>query len=103
MNSYNNYIQQSKIYMELDNFQSRPSREGQNNPMWGRKQSDEARRKQSEAAKRRAADYKKWRDSQEHTTMDEFLMGESFKRRVSEILREELIKVVQKRAEIPLF
>lgn len=84
------------------NTQQRPSREGHNNPMWGRKQSDEARRKQSEAAKRRAEDYKKWRDSQEHVTMDEFLKGESFKRRVSEILREELMKVVQKRVEIPL-
>ena len=81
----------------------RPSRIGQNNPMWGRKQSDETRRKQSEAAKRRAVDYKKWKDSQEHITMDEFLKGENFKRRVAEILREELIKVAHKRVEIPLF
>lgn len=92
------------MYMDnIANIQQRPSREGQNNPMWGRKQSDEARRKQSEAAKRRAADYKKWRDSQEHVTMDEFLKGESFKRHVYEILREELMRVTQKRAEIPLF
>lgn len=92
------------MYMiNTTNTQQRTSREGQNNPMWGRKQSDEARRKQSEAAKRRAADYKKWRDSQEHVSMDEFLKGESFKRRVSEILREELMRVTQKRAEIPLF
>ena len=92
------------MYVEnTTNTQQRPSREGQNNPMWGRKQSDEARKKQSEAAKRRAADYKKWRDSQEHVTMDEFLEGESFKRRVSEILREELMRVAQKRVEIPLF
>lgn len=84
------------------NVQQRPSREGQNNPMWGRKQSSEARLKQSEAAKRRAAEYKKWKDSQEHITMDEFLKGESFQRRVSEILREELMKVANKRVEIPL-
>ena len=84
------------------NVQQRPSREGQNNPMWGKSQSPEARRKQSEAAKRRAADYKKWKDSQEHITMDEFLKGENFKRRVSEILREELMKVATKRVEIPL-
>ena len=87
----------------ITNSQQRPSREGQNNPMWGRKQSDEARRKQSEAAKRRAADYQKWKDSQKHITMDEFLKGEGFKRRVSEILREELMKVASKRVEIPLF
>ena len=82
---------------------NRPDRHGMNNPMWGRKQSDEARRKQSEAAKRRAADYKKWRDSQEHVSMEDFLKGEGFKRRVSEILREELMRVAQKRVEIPLF
>lgn len=85
------------------NVSTRPSREGVNNPMWGRKQSEEARRKQSEAAKRRAADYNKWKDSQKHITMDEFLKGENFKRRVAEVLREELMKVATKRVEIPLF
>lgn len=84
------------------NTQQRPSRAGQNNPMWGRKQSPETRQKQSDAAKRRAADYQKWKDSQEHITMDEFLQGENFKRRVAEILREELIKVAQRKVEIPL-
>ena len=64
--------------------------------------SEETRRKQSEAAKRHAEDYRKWRDSQEHVTMDEFLKGESFQKRVSEILREELMRVAQKRVEIPL-
>ena len=89
--------------MECSNTtQQRPSRKGQANPMWGRKQSEETRRKQSEAAKRHAEDYRKWRDSQEHVTMDEFLKGESFKKRVSEILREELMRVAQKRVEIPL-
>ena len=87
----------------INNAHQRPSRVGQANPMWGRKQSEETRRKQSEAAKRHAEDYKKWRDSQEHVSMDEFLKGEDFKRRVSEILREELMKVAQKRVEIPIF
>ena len=85
------------------NIQQHPSRAGQANPMWGRSQSPETRRKQSEAAKRRAEDYRKWRDSQEHVSMDDYLMGENFKQRVSEIVREELIKVAQKRVEIPLF
>ena len=89
--------------MKLNNTtQQRPSRAGQNNPMWGRKQSPETRQKQSDAAKRRAADYQKWKDSQEHVTMDEFLQGENFKRSVAEILREELMKVAQKKVEIPL-
>lgn len=90
--------------MEKNNkIQSRPSRAGQANPMWGRSQSPETRRKQSEAAKRRAEDYRKWRNSQEHVSMDDYLMGEHFKQRVSEIVREELMKVAQKRVEIPLF
>lgn len=84
------------------NTHQRPSRVGEANPMWGRKQSPETRLKQSEAAKRRAADYQKWKDSQHHITMDEYLQGEDFKRRVSEILREELMKVAQRKAEIPI-
>ena len=35
--------------------------------------------------------------------MEDFLKGEGFKRRVSEILREELMRVANKRVEIPLF
>lgn len=85
------------------NTHQRPSRVGAANPMWGKKMPPEARRKQSEAAKRHWEDYKKLKDGQEHVSMDEFLKGESFKRRVSEILREELMKVAKKRAEIPLF
>lgn len=86
-----------------NNIQSRPSRKGQANPMWGKSMPIDARRKQSEAAKRHWEDYRKLKDSQEHVTMDEFLKGESFKRRVAEILREELMKVANKRVEIPLF
>ena len=52
------------------NVRLQPSRQGANNPMWGRKHSDEARRKQSEAAKKR---YQRWKESQPHLTMDEFL------------------------------
>ena len=37
-----------------------------------------------------------------HTTMDEFLQGEIFKRRVAEILREEMAKVVGRPMSIPL-
>lgn len=85
------------------NTKQRPSREGQNNPMWGKQMPQSARIKQSEAAKRHWEDYKKLKDRQEHVSMEDFLKGESFKRRVSEILREELMKVVNKRAEIPLF
>lgn len=72
----------------------RPSREGQNNPMWGRKHSDEARRKQSEAAKRRYQEYQKWKDSQHHLTMDEFLGSQPLKEFISSIIREEITKLL---------
>lgn len=52
---------------------NRPSRKGALNPMWGRHHSEETKRKQSNAAKRRAEDLRKWKDSQHHITMDEFL------------------------------
>ena len=53
--------------------QARPNRQGANNPMYGRHHSEATKQKQSDAAKRRAEEIKKWKDSQHHITMDEFL------------------------------
>ena len=78
------------------NVRQRPSREGQNNPMWGRKHSDETRRKQSEAAKKRHQEYKKWKDSQAHLTMDEFLSSQPMREYISSLIREEIDKVIWK-------
>lgn len=74
----------------------RPSRQGANNPMWGRKHSDEARRKQSEAAKKRHQEYQKWKDSQAHLTMDEFLSSQPMREYISSLIREEIDKVIWK-------
>ena len=82
--------------MELDNFQSHPSREGQKNPMWGRKQSDEARRKQSEAAKKRHQQYQQWKDNQAHITMDEFLGSQPMREYISSLIREQIDKMIWK-------
>ena len=46
-------------------------RHGANNPMFGRKHSDEARRKQSEAAKKRNMEFQKWKAANKPMTMDE--------------------------------
>lgn len=79
------------------NIKQRPSRAGQNNPMWGRKHSDEARRKQSVAAKKRYQQYQQWKDNQAHiTTMDEFLGSSPIKEHISRLIREEIEKVIWK-------
>ena len=75
-------------------IQKRPSRAGQNNPMWGRKQSDEARRKQSEAMKKRHQQYQQWKDSQEHITMDELLCSQPMREHINSIIREEIAKLL---------
>ena len=71
--------------MDNNNRVSRPSREGEANPMYGRSQSKQTRDEKIH-----------------HTTMDEFLRGESFQKRVAEILREELLKVANRTIVIPL-
>lgn len=78
------------------NVKQRPSREGQNNPMWGRKHSDEARRKQSEAAKKRHQEYQKWKDSQAHLTMDEFLGSKPMREYISSLIREAIDNMIWK-------
>ena len=78
------------------NVNQRPSRQGANNPMWGRKHSDEARRKQSEAAKKRHQEYQKWKDSQAHLTMSEFLGSQPMREYINSLIREEIDKVIWK-------
>ena len=72
------------------NVRQRPSREGANNPMYGRKHSDEARRKQSEAAKKRHQEYQKWKESQAHLTMDEFLSSQPMREYISSLIKEQI-------------
>ena len=72
------------------NVRQRPSREGANNPMWGRKHSEETRRKQSEAAKKRHQQYQQRKDSQAHLTMDEFLGSKPMREYISSIIREQI-------------
>lgn len=59
--------------MENTNVKPRSSREGENNPMFGRHHTDEAKQKQREAAIRRNKMYKKALEQQHHVSMDEFL------------------------------
>ena len=69
--------------------QVRKDRHGANNPMWGRKHSDEARRKQSEAAQKRNQEFQKWKAANRPLTMDEFLKFFCYKGYTSTFLRNK--------------
>lgn len=75
-------------------IRQRPSRVGQANPMWGRSQSAETRRKQSEAMKKRHQQYRQWKDSQTKLTMDEFLDSQTLKEFISNLIREQISKLL---------
>ena len=85
--------------MDNNNKVSRASRVGSANPMFGRSQSQQTRDAISKSQRER---YERMKEKIHHTTMDEFLQGENFKRKVAAILREELMKVVDRRISIPL-
>ena len=85
--------------MNDNNNVLRRSRVGSANPMYGRTQSQQTKDAISKSQRER---YERMKDKIHHTTMDEFLKGESFHKRVAEILREELMKVTNRKVEIPL-
>lgn len=86
--------------MDNNNNVSRSSRVGSSNPMYGRSQSQQTKDAISKSQRER---YERMKEKIHHTSMDEFLQGENFKRRVAEILHEELMKVVNRPIAIPLF
>lgn len=100
MMSDTNVNQQSK---------QRPDRHGSNNPMYGRTHSQESRNKMSQAATLRNQEYKKWKDSQHHITMDEFLSNnpsveEYIKQLAKKVVKEQIDKLIwnsQRRISIP--
>lgn len=96
--SLHKYAINTEMTMEDNtNIKQRPSREGQNNPMYGRKHTEEARRKQSEATKNRYKEYQKWKDSQHHITMDEFLNNKPIKEYISKVIKEEIDRIIRNR------
>lgn len=76
------------------NQNSRPSRKGNLNPMWGRHHSTITRQKQSDAAIRRNQEYKKALDNQHHVSMEEFLSNNpTVKEYISTLVKEETDKL----------
>lgn len=73
----------------------RPDRHGQNNPMYGRHHSEATRQKQSNAAIERNKQYQKWKDSQHHISMDEFLSNNpTVEEYIKTLVKEEIDKFI---------
>ena len=72
----------------------RQDRHGSANPMFNRHHSEQSKSLMRQKALQRNQEYKKWKDSQHHVSMDEFLQGESFHSRVTEIIREEIKNIL---------
>lgn len=107
------YFKKKKMNDTNTNQNTRPSRKGNLNPMWGRHHSAATKQKQSDAAIRRNQEYKKALDSQHHVSMEEFLANnpsvkEYIKVLANSIIKEEINKFVwnkqhqNQRISIPL-
>lgn len=68
--------------------------QGNLNPFWGHRHSAESKQKISDSQKTRYQQYRNALDNIHHVSMDEFLQGESFRSRVSQIIREEIKKLL---------
>lgn len=70
----------------------RPDRHGANNPMWQRKHKDSSKELMKKKAQERNKQYQKWKDSQHHITMDEFLSANPSVKEYIKVLAQSVIK-----------
>jgi len=81
---------------------------GQNNGFYGKKHTQQTKNLMSQKAKDREAQYKKWKDSQHHISMDEFLSNNpTVEQYIKALVRESIEKYIWKdqikqRISIPL-
>lgn len=75
-------------------FNQKKDRHGANNPMFGRRHSQEARSKMSQAATLRNQKYKQWKDNQSHLSMDDFLDSQPLKEFITKLIKEEINKLL---------
>lgn len=88
----------------------RPDRHGSANPMFNRHHSEQSKSLMRQKALQRNQEYKKWKDSQHHVTMDEFLgnnpsVEEYIKQLAKKVVKEQIDKLIwreQRRISIPL-
>lgn len=93
-------------------MQKRPRKDvsGTNNPFYGHRHTEQSKNLMKTKAQERARQYQKWKDSQHHVTMDEFLSAnpsvkEYVKVLANQVIKEEIDKLVwrkqNQRAQIP--
>ena len=94
------------------NQQKRPRKDvsGTNNPFYGHRHTEQSKNLMKTKAQERARQYQKWKDSQHHVTMDEFLSNnpsvkEYIKVLANQVIKEEIDKLVwrkqNQRVQIP--
>lgn len=82
---------------------------GCNNPFWGHRHTEQSKNLMKSKAQERARQYQKWKDSQHHVSMDEFLSAnpsvkEYIKVLAQSVIKEEIDKLVwgkQQKIQIP--
>ena len=80
---------------DINQQYKRQDRSGANNPMWQRKHTVQSREKMSQAAQQRAAEIRKWKDSQHHITMDEFLSNNpTVEQYIKTIVKEQIDRLL---------
>ena len=80
---------------------------GCNNPFWGHRHTEQSKNLMKSKAQERAKQYQKWKDSQHHITMDEFLSNnptveEYIKTLVRESIERFIWKEKNQRLSIPI-
>ena len=88
--------------INVNQERKRPDRHLQNNPMWNRHHKDSSKELMRQKALQRNQEYKKWKDSQHHVTMDEFLSNnpsvkEYIKALADKVIKEQIDKLVWKK------
>ncbi len=93
------------------NQQKRPRKDvsGTNNPFYGHRHTEQSKNLMKSKAQERARQYQKWKDSQHHISMDEFLSNnpsvkEYIKVLASKVIKEQIDKIIWKKQHqsIPL-
>ncbi len=99
--------------INVNQERKRPDRHGANNPMANRHHTEQSKALMRQKALERNKQYQKWKDSQHHVTMDEFLSNnpsvkEYIRLLANKVIKEEIDKLVwrkqhqNQRIDIPL-
>ena len=97
-NSLNKYFMESNY--NINQSHKRPDRHGANNPMANRHHSEQTKNLMRQKALERNRQYQKWKDSQHHITMDEFLSNNPVAEQyIKNLIKEEIDKFICKQTK----